>query len=104
MIPLFFIFLGFFSYYLPYFSTNGLTVQNVNVELRFNDDNAFKYVQDQLDIGFRIPGTEGRKNCTNYFISKFREIDSNFSYYLHNFTTHSTACQNVLFKLNQNYD
>ena len=60
------------------------------------------YVQDQLDIGFRIPGTEGRINCTNYFISKFKEIDSNFSSFLHNFTTHSTECQNVLFKLNQN--
>jgi len=45
-----------------------LTVQNVNVELGFNGDNAYGYVQDQLDIGFRIPGTEERINCTNYFI------------------------------------
>ena len=81
-----------------------MTVQNVNVELGFNGDNAYGYVQDQLDIGFRIPGTEERINCTNYFISKFKEIDSNFSYYLHNFTTHSTGCQNVLFKLNRNHN
>jgi len=40
-------------------------------------------------------------NCTNYFISKFEEIDSNFTYVLHNFTIHLTECQNVLFKLNE---
>lgn len=91
------------SFYLPYFSVNNLKVQNVDVELKFNGDNAYEYVQDQLDIGFRIPGTEGRINCTNYFISKFKEIDGNFPYFLHNFTTHLTECQNVLFKLNQNY-
>jgi len=70
--------------------------------LKFNSDNAYEYVQDQLNIGFRIPGTAGRINCTNYFISKFKKIDSNFSYFLHNYTTHSTECQNILFKLNQN--
>jgi len=79
-----------------------LEVQNIDVELKVNGDHAYEYVQDQLDIGFRIPGTEERINCTNYFISKFKEIDSNFSYFLHNFTTHSTECQNILFKLNQN--
>ncbi|MFW9828461.1 MAG: M28 family peptidase [Candidatus Thorarchaeota archaeon] len=42
-------------------------------------------------------------NCANYFISKFKEIDSNFTYILHNFTTHLTACQNILFKLNENF-
>ncbi|MFX1375928.1 MAG: M28 family peptidase [Promethearchaeota archaeon] len=56
-----------------------------------------------MDIGFRIPGTDERVNCTNYFISKFQEIDSNFTYLLHNFTIYSTECQNVLFKLNQNH-
>ena len=69
----------------------------------FNGDNAYEYVQDQLGIGFRIPGKEGRINCANYFISKFKEIDINFSHYFHNFTTHSTECQNILFKLNQNH-
>ncbi len=58
-------------------------------------------MQDQLDIGFRIPGTPERVNCANYFISKFKEINSNFTYALHNFTIHSIDCQNVLFKLNE---
>ena len=42
-------------------------------------------------------------NCANYFITQFLNIDSNFTYVLHNFTVQSIECQNVLFKLNQNY-
>ena len=102
--PLVIIFGGFLSFYLPYFSTSNIEVQNVNVELLFNGDNAFKYVRDQVEIGFRIPGTEERVNCANYFITKFLEIDSNFSYVVHNFTTHLTDCQNVLFKLNEHHE
>lgn len=85
--------------YLP---SNYLNIQNYNINLQFSGDNAYSYVEDQLDIGFRIPGTQERVNCANYFISKFKEIDSNFSYVLHNFTVYSTECQNVLFKLNEN--
>ncbi len=69
--------------------------------MQFNGDNAYSYIQDQLDIGFRIPGTQERVDCANYFISKFQEIDNNFIYHLHNFTTHLVDCQNVLFKLNE---
>lgn len=53
-------------------------------------------------MGFRIPGTPERINCTNYFITRFKEIDPNITYILHNFTVHSIECQNVLFKINQN--
>jgi hypothetical protein len=81
-----------------------LTIQNVEVDLTFNGDNAYQYVQDQLDIGFRIPGTQERVNCANYFITKFLEIDSNFSYIEHNFTIHLTDCQNILFKLNEQHE
>ncbi|MFX1501397.1 MAG: M28 family peptidase [Promethearchaeota archaeon] len=34
-------------------------------------------------------------------MSKFQEISNNFAYRLHNFTTHSVDCQNILFKLNE---
>jgi hypothetical protein len=80
-----------------------INVQNYEKDLKFNSDYAYPYIQDQLDIGFRIPGTKERVNCSNYFISKFEEIDDNFTYFLHNFTTHLTECQNLLFKLNENY-
>ncbi|MFW9783420.1 MAG: M28 family peptidase [Candidatus Heimdallarchaeota archaeon] len=99
-----FIVFGLLSFYLPYFSPSSYTIQNVNVNLHFDGDNAYEYVEDQLDIGFRIPGTQERINCASYFISKFLEIDSNFTYFLHNFTTHMTECQNILFKLNENYN
>ena len=74
------------------------------MELGFNGNNAYDYIQDQLDLGFRIPGTVERKNCANYFVSKFKEINSNFSYILHNFSIQAVECQNVLFKINQNYN
>ena len=77
-------------------------MQNIDVELKFKGDQAFIYLEDQLNIGYRIPGTQERADSANYFISKFKEIDSNFTNMLHNFTIHSTNCQNVLFKINEN--
>ena len=88
--------------FYSYFSSNNLTIQNYEKALQFNGDNAYSYVEDQLDIGFRIPGTPERVNCAKYFISEFKEIDNNFKYILHNFTIDITECQNVLFKLNEN--
>jgi Zn-dependent M28 family amino/carboxypeptidase len=52
---------------------------------------------------YRIPGTEGREKCAEYFIEKFQEIDPLMNYSLHNFTVQSVECQNVLFKMNVNY-
>ncbi|MHA1932011.1 MAG: M28 family peptidase [Promethearchaeota archaeon] len=102
IIPIVIIFLGLGSFFLPYFSTNNLHIQNIDIDLKFKGDDAFVYLEDQLNLGYRIPGTQAREDCANYFISKFKEIDSNFTYVLHNFTIHSTNCQNVLFKLNEN--
>jgi Zn-dependent M28 family amino/carboxypeptidase len=85
-----------------FFKTSNPNLQNYNTNLEFNSSNAYNYVQDQLDIGYRIPGTQERINCTNYFISKFKEIDNSFSWVLHNFTINTINCQNVLFKLNEN--
>ncbi|MFW9880202.1 MAG: M28 family peptidase, partial [Candidatus Thorarchaeota archaeon] len=92
-----------FSIVYLYFPSNNLYIENYDIELQFNSDNAYIYIEDQISIGYRIPGTQERVNCANYFISKFLEIDNNFTYTLHNFTVYSTECQNVLFKLNENY-
>ncbi|MFX1456956.1 MAG: M28 family peptidase [Promethearchaeota archaeon] len=70
--------------------------------MKFDGNNAYQYLEDQINLGFRIPGTQERINCTNYYISKFKDIDPNYTYVLHNFTIHSVECQNVLFKLNKN--
>ncbi|MHA1508799.1 MAG: hypothetical protein ACTSO6_08865, partial [Promethearchaeota archaeon] len=74
-----------------------------DVELHFNGDTAYTYVADQLNINtthYRIPGTQGREDCAQYFITKFKQIDPAINFVLHNFTIQSVECQNVLFKMN----
>jgi len=68
--------------------------------LKFNKFNAYNHIVDQLALGNRIPGTQPREDCANYFVTQFQAIDPGFSYALHNYTILGTACQNVLFKLN----
>ena len=79
---------------------------NIDIELRFNGDTAYTYVADQMSINtthYRIPGTQGREDCAQYFITKFQQIDPTINFVLHNFTIESVECQNVLFKMNENY-
>ena len=75
--------------------------QNIHVNLEFDQNNAYNYVEDQLDIGFRIPGTSDSNKCASYFISKFKDIDNNLTYIIHDFEVHSTKCRNILFKINE---
>jgi hypothetical protein len=79
---------------------------NIDIELHFDGDTASSYVADQMNINtthYRIPGTQGREDCAQYFITKFQQIDPTIDYTLHNFTIHSVECQNVLFKINENH-
>ncbi|GAG78614.1 unnamed protein product, partial [marine sediment metagenome] len=79
-------------------------VQNIDVTLEFDEkhaDKAYDIIDDQLDIGFRIPGEKESEECIEYFISKFKDIDADFSYEIHNFSVESVDCQNILFKLNE---
>lgn len=88
------------------FLSNSNTFTNLDVDLYFNGDNAYTYVEDQLNINttyYRTPGTQGREDCVKYFVSKFQEIDPLINYTLHNFTIHSIDCQNVLFTMNENF-
>lgn len=81
------------------------SVQNVDIDLNFNKSNAYTAIKNQTqDIGYRIPGTKESRECIAFFISEFQKIDSNFSYYYHNFTVQNTNCCNVLFKMNEGYD
>jgi glutaminyl-peptide cyclotransferase len=92
---------------LPLFLLFGNNIRNINVTLQFNATNAYTYVEDQLNINtthYRIPGSQGREQCAEYFIDKFQNIALNFTYILHNFTVQSIGCQNVLFKLNEHID
>ncbi len=85
---------------------NNSEFTNVDIELHFNGDTAYTYVADQMSINtthYRIPGTQGREDCAQYFITKFKQIDPAINFVLHNFTIQSVECQNVLFKMNENY-
>lgn len=76
-------------------------LQNIDVGLSFNMDNAYEHVVNQTNIGYRIPGSNESRDCANYFVAEFKDFEVNFNYTLHNYTIHSTSCQNVLFKLNE---
>ena len=79
---------------------------NIDIELRFNGDSAYNYVAYQVNINttdYRTPGTQGREDCAQYFITKFQQIDPTINFALHNFTIFSVECQNVLFKINENF-
>ena len=55
------------------------SIQNISITLQFNANNAYSYIEDQLNINtthFRIPVSQGREECAEYFISKFDEINS----------------------------
>ena len=85
---------------------NNSEFTNIDIELHFNGDTAYTYVADQMSINtthYRIPGTQGREDCAQYFINKFQQIDPTIKFVLHNFTIQSVECQNVLFKMNENY-
>ena len=85
--------------------SNDSEFTNIDIELHFNGDTAYTYVADQMSINtthYRIPGTQGREDCAQYFIDKFQQIDPAINFVLHNFTIQSVECQNVLFKMNEN--
>ncbi|MEJ2252398.1 MAG: M28 family peptidase, partial [Candidatus Lokiarchaeota archaeon] len=86
----------------PFFFFNTSNVTNIQIKLNFDEKNSYNHIRSQLDLGYRIPGTQAREECALYFINEFKEIDENFTYYTHNFTINSVACQNLLFKLNTN--
>ncbi|OLS12045.1 MAG: peptidase M28 [Promethearchaeota archaeon CR_4] len=65
--------------------------------LIFNADNAYSAIQDQLNLGNRIPGTTAREDCANYFKEKLAPYTTVID---HNYTLHGTACQNVVGILN----
>lgn len=36
----------------------------------FNPDSAYQFIEDQLGLGFRIPGTEGHQACGDYLVER----------------------------------
>ncbi len=93
---------GIFIIVYNLLSPSKLIANNLDIDLQYNAGNSYIYIKNQtMDIGNRIPGTNKSKECIRFFISKFHEIDSNFSYYYHNFSVLGVNCSNILFKLNK---
>ncbi len=40
----------------------------------FNQDSAYKYVQQQVDFGPRVPNTKAHSECAEYFVSYFNKL------------------------------
>ena len=86
---------------------NPSNIRNIEYPLRFNGDNTYIKVEDQINLNltnYRVPGTQGRIDCLEYFINEFQEIGDNFTYLLQNFTISSIECQNIVFKMNEQFD
>jgi len=39
---------------------------------RFNSDNAYQFIKDQIAFGPRVPNTEGHVKCKNWLVEKFK--------------------------------
>lgn len=38
----------------------------------FNEDSAFYYIEKQVGFGYRIPDTDGHRNCGNFIVAKLK--------------------------------
>ena len=52
----------------------------------FNADSAYRFVEEQVALGTRQPGSEGHKKAKEYFLEKLRNYASERSVYPQNFT------------------
>jgi len=83
-------------------STNETDYSAVNVP-EFVADSAYRYVAEQLQFGFRAPGSKGHQQCAIYLADKMRQwcdtvIVQNFSTTLWNGDTYQG--QNIIASLN----
>lgn len=89
------------SVLIPAYLIYQSSIQNIDIDLDFDKNKAYSHVENQLDFGNRIPGTDARVNCAKYFVSEAQKVDSQITAIYHNFSVHSVDCQNVLIKMNE---
>jgi glutaminyl-peptide cyclotransferase len=68
----------------------------------FNETKAYEYVEDQLNIGYRVPGTTAHTDCANWIRSQL--VGKTDAVVTHNFIVQKSgpayACQNIIGKIN----
>ncbi|WP_421774767.1 M28 family peptidase [Gracilimonas sp.] len=52
----------------------------------FNADTAYKFVQQQVDFGPRVPNTEAHRQAEAYFVDKFKEYAGSNAVFVQEFT------------------
>jgi len=65
---------------------------------QFNSSIAYNHIINQLNFGYRVPGTISHKNCAGYIYEQVLKYSDSVLY--HNFTKDSINCFNILAKLN----
>jgi len=65
----------------------------------FDADNAFRFVEEQLDFGPRVPNTEAHREAIQYFNSHFREMAGNRSVFIQSFKTEAYGDSLQLYNL-----
>lgn len=48
-------------------------VYDLNPAPTFNEDSAYQFIKEQVDFGFRIPGTEAHQKCGDYLVAKLND-------------------------------
>lgn len=58
-------------------TTNSQQISNKEskqVAISFNADSAYKYIEQQVNFGPRVPGTESHKQCLEYLVSTLQQF------------------------------
>ena len=79
-------------------------IKNIDVNLHFDENKAYRSIKSQIEIGNRIPGTNDSNETINYFVQKFQDINPNITNIIQKFDVKSTDCQNLLIKINEKED
>ena len=79
-------------------------IRNIDVELHFDENKAYRSIKVQIEIGPRIPGTNESNETIYYFVQKIKDINPNITYIIQKFDVKSTDCQNLLIKINEKED
>ncbi|MCP4761364.1 MAG: M28 family peptidase [archaeon] len=80
------------------FNNINLPFSSQAINLNFNENNAYDYIVDQLNIGFRVPGTPEHDECADWIREELS--DKTDEIISHNYSIEGIDCQNIIGKIN----
>ncbi|MHA1476515.1 MAG: M28 family peptidase [Promethearchaeota archaeon] len=78
---------------------NSQFVMNTTLADQFNSTNAYNNIESQVDIGFRIPGTNDSLECANWINTNMQQYGESA---LYNFSIDGIPCHNIISRVNPN--